>query len=68
MPDGHFENNGVLNNVLLWLGYRSAADDPTLPPSIMALFMRICRLSPIYTALTRIDYSLVEASLDPPDR
>lgn len=66
--DGHFENNGVLNNVLLWLG---VIDQPlTILHTNLAVYIGIVyaylpfMVLPIYTALTRIDYSLVEASLD----
>ncbi len=48
-------------------GYRSAADHSAYQPAvyigIVYAYLPFMVL-PIYTALTRIDYSLVEASLD----
>lgn len=65
---GILKNNGVLNNVLLWLG---VIDEPlTILHTNLAVYIGIVyawlpfMVLPIYTALTRIDYSLVEASLD----
>ncbi len=65
---GILKNNGVLNNVLLWLG---VIDQPlTILHTNTAVYIGIVyayllfMVLPIYTALTRIDYSLVEASLD----
>jgi len=65
---GILKENGVLNNVLLWLG---VIDQPlTILHTNLAVYIGIVyaylpfMVLPIYTALTRIDYSLVEASLD----
>lgn len=65
---GILKENGVLNNVLLWLG---VIDHPlTILHTNLAVYIGIVyaylpfMVLPIYTALTRIDYSLVEASLD----
>ncbi|OON40891.1 putrescine ABC transporter permease PotH [Izhakiella australiensis] len=65
---GILNNNGVLNNFLIWLG---VIDHPlTILYTDLAVYIGIvyCYLPfmvlPIYTALTRLDYSLVEASLD----
>lgn len=65
---GILKNNGALNNVLLWLG---VIDQPlTILHTNLAVYIGIVyaylpfMVLPIYTALTRIDYSLVEASLD----
>jgi len=65
---GLLNNNGVLNNFLLWLG---VIDRPVeILYTNVAVYIGIvyCYLPfmvlPIYAALTRIDYSLVEASLD----
>lgn len=65
---GILKNNGVLNNVLLWLGI---IDQPlTILHTNLAVYIGVVyaylpfMVLPIYTALTRIDYSLVEASLD----
>ncbi len=65
---GILKNNGVLNNVLMWLG---VIDQPlTILHTNLAVYIGIVyaylpfMVLPIYTALTRIDYSLVEASLD----
>jgi putrescine transport system permease protein len=65
---GILKNNGVLNNVLIWLG---VIDQPlTILHTNLAVYIGIVyaylpfMVLPIYTALTRIDYSLVEASLD----
>ena len=64
---GLLKSNGVLNNFLLWLGsstsrWRSCTNLAVYIGIVYAYlpFMVL----PIYTALTRIDYSLVEASLD----
>ncbi|MBJ3816348.1 putrescine ABC transporter permease PotH [Shimwellia pseudoproteus] len=65
---GILKENGVLNNVLLWLG---VIDQPlAILHTNLAVYIGIVyaylpfMVLPIYTALTRIDYSLVEASLD----
>ncbi|WP_435929680.1 putrescine ABC transporter permease PotH [Dryocola sp. BD613] len=65
---GILKNNGVLNNVLIWLG---VIDQPlTILHTNLAVYIGVVyaylpfMVLPIYTALTRIDYSLVEASLD----
>ncbi len=65
---GILKNNGVLNNFLMWLG---VIDQPlTILHTNLAVYIGIVyaylpfMVLPIYTALTRIDYSLVEASLD----
>ncbi|WP_075181227.1 putrescine ABC transporter permease PotH [Pantoea sp. 1.19] len=65
---GLLNNNGILNRFLLWLG---VIDHPlVILYTNWAVYIGIvyCYLPfmvlPIYTALTRIDYSLVEASLD----
>ncbi|KFC82875.1 putrescine ABC transporter permease PotH [Buttiauxella agrestis] len=65
---GILKNNGVLNNVLIWLG---VIDQPlVILHTNLAVYIGIVyaylpfMVLPIYTALTRIDYSLVEASLD----
>lgn len=65
---GILKENGVLNNVLLWLG---VIDHPlTILHTNLAVYIGIVyaylpfMVLPIYTALTRLDYSLVEASLD----
>ena len=65
---GILKNNGVLNNFLLWLG---VIDQPlTILHTNLAVYIGIVyayvpfMVLPIYTALTRIDYSLVEAALD----
>jgi putrescine transport system permease protein len=65
---GILKNNGVLNNVLMWLG---VIDQPlVILHTNLAVYIGIVyaylpfMVLPIYTALTRIDYSLVEASLD----
>lgn len=61
------KNNGVLNDILLWLGI---IDQPlAILHTNLAVYIGIIyaylpfMVLPIYTALTRIDYSLVEASL-----
>lgn len=65
---GILKNNGVLNNFLLWLG---VIDQPlTILHTNFAVYIGIVyayvpfMVLPIYTALIRIDYSLVEAALD----
>ncbi|EOY6318489.1 TPA: ABC transporter permease subunit [Escherichia coli] len=65
---GILKNNGVLNNFLLWLG---VIDQPlTILHTNLAVYIGIVyayvpfMVLPIYTALIRIDYSLVEAALD----
>lgn len=65
---GILKNNGVLNNVLMWMG---VIDNPlVILHTNLAVYIGIVyaylpfMVLPIYTALTRIDYSLVEASLD----
>ncbi|BCQ44048.1 putrescine ABC transporter permease [Erwinia rhapontici] len=65
---GILNNNGILNRFLMWTG---VIDHPiTILYTDLAVYIGIvyCYLPfmvlPIYTALTRIDYSLVEASLD----
>ncbi|AFJ47640.1 putrescine ABC transporter permease PotH [Shimwellia blattae] len=65
---GILKENGVLNNFLLWLG---VIDQPlAILHTNVAVYIGIVyaylpfMVLPIYTALTRIDYSLVEASLD----
>ncbi len=65
---GLLNNNGILNRFLMWLG---VIDHPlAILYTNVAVYIGIvyCYLPfmvlPIYTALIRIDYSLVEASLD----
>ncbi|QHM70435.1 putrescine ABC transporter permease PotH [Mixta intestinalis] len=65
---GLLNSNGILNRFLLWLG---VIDHPlAILYTNTAVYIGIvyCYLPfmvlPIYTALTRIDYSLVEAALD----
>lgn len=65
---GILKNNGVLNNFLLWLG---VIDQPlVILHTNLAVYIGIVyaylpfMVLPIYTALTRLDYSLVEAALD----
>ncbi|WP_323372747.1 putrescine ABC transporter permease PotH [Winslowiella arboricola] len=65
---GLLNNNGILNRFLMWTG---VIDHPLeILYTNIAVYIGIvyCYLPfmvlPIYTALTRIDYSLVEASLD----
>lgn len=65
---GILKNNGVLNNFLMWLG---VIDQPlVILHTNLAVYIGIVysylpfMVLPIYTALTRLDYSLVEASLD----
>ncbi len=65
---GILKNNGVLNNFLMWLG---VIDQPlVILHTNLAVYIGVVyaylpfMILPIYTALTRLDYSLVEASLD----
>ncbi|MCH5049476.1 putrescine ABC transporter permease PotH [Pectobacterium aquaticum] len=65
---GILKNNGILNNFLLWLG---AIDEPlVILHTNLAVYIGVVysylpfMVLPIYTALMRLDYSLVEASLD----
>ncbi|MFE8148097.1 putrescine ABC transporter permease PotH [Brenneria goodwinii] len=65
---GILKNNGVLNNFLLWLG---VIDQPlVILHTNLAVYIGIVysylpfMVLPIYTALTRLDYSLVEAAMD----
>ena len=65
---GILKNNGVLNNVLMWAG---VIDQPlVILHTNLAVYIGVVysylpfMVLPIYTALSRIDYSLVEASLD----
>ena len=65
---GILKNNGLLNNVLMWLGI---IDEPlTLLHTNGAVYVGIVyaylpfMILPIYTALMRVDYSLVEAAND----
>ncbi|MEQ9886385.1 putrescine ABC transporter permease PotH [Pectobacterium zantedeschiae] len=65
---GILKNNGILNNFLLWLG---VIDEPLIIlHTNLAVYIGVVysylpfMVLPIYTALTRLDYSLVEASLD----
>lgn len=65
---GLLNENGVLNQALLWLGI---IDQPlTLLYTNSAVYLGLvyCYLPlmvlPIYTALVRLDYSLIEAALD----
>ncbi|RPH28959.1 putrescine ABC transporter permease PotH [Buttiauxella warmboldiae] len=65
---GILKNNGVLNNALMWLG---VIDQPlVILHTNLAVYIGIVyaylpfMVLPIYTALTRLDYSLVEAALD----
>jgi len=65
---GILKDNGVLNNVLMWL---HVIDQPlVILHTNLAVYIGIVysylpfMVLPIYTALTRMDYSLVEASLD----
>lgn len=65
---GILKNNGVLNNVLMWLG---VIDQPlVILHTNLVVYIGVVyaylpfMILPIYTALTRLDYSLVEASLD----
>ncbi len=65
---GILKENGVLNNVLEWLG---VIEQPlAILHTNLAVYIGIVyaylpfMVLPIYTALTRIDYSLVEAAQD----
>ena len=65
---GILKNNGLINNFLMWLG---VIDEPlTLLHTNAAVYVGIVyaylpfMILPIYTALMRIDYSLVEAASD----
>jgi len=65
---GILKNNGLLNNLLIWLGL---IDHPlTLLHTDLAVYIGIvyCYLPfmilPLYTALMRVDYSLMEAAAD----
>ncbi|QCR35812.1 putrescine ABC transporter permease PotH [Nissabacter sp. SGAir0207] len=65
---GILKNNGVLNNVLMWAG---VIDQPlVILHTNLAVYIGVVysylpfMVLPIYTALTRLDYSLVEASMD----
>ncbi|MGM3224759.1 putrescine ABC transporter permease PotH [Dickeya zeae] len=65
---GILKDNGILNNFLLWLG---VIDQPlVILHTNLAVYIGVVysylpfMILPIYTALTRLDYSLVEASLD----
>lgn len=65
---GLLKNNGVINNILMWAGI---IDQP-LPMlhTDFAVYVGIVyaylpfMILPLYTALLKLDYSLVEASLD----
>ncbi|AWK13779.1 putrescine ABC transporter permease PotH [Candidatus Fukatsuia symbiotica] len=65
---GLLKNNGILNNLLMWSGI---IDQPlVILHTNLAVYIGIVysylpfMVLPIYTALTRLDYSLVEAALD----
>nr|WP_321240504.1 putrescine ABC transporter permease PotH [uncultured Tolumonas sp.] len=65
---GILKNNGLINNLLMWLG---VIDEPlTLLHTNAAVYIGIVyaylpfMILPIYTALMRMDYSLVEAASD----
>ena len=65
---GILKNNGLINNILMWLG---VIDEPlTLLHTNAAVYVGIVyaylpfMILPIYTALMRVDYSLVEAASD----
>ena len=65
---GILKNNGLINNFLMWLG---VIDEPlTLLHTNAAVYVGIVyaylpfMILPIYTALMRMDYSLVEAASD----
>ncbi|MDU8421710.1 ABC transporter permease subunit, partial [Pseudomonas syringae] len=65
---GILKDNGVLNNVLIWL---HVIDQPlVILHTNLAVYIGIVysylpfMVLPIYTALTRMDYSLVEAAQD----
>ena len=65
---GLLKNNGILNRFLLWLGVIEHTLVILYTNTAVYIGIVYCYLPfmvlPIYTALTRIDYSLVEASLD----
>lgn len=65
---GILKNNGILNNFLIWTGI---IDQPlVILHTNLAVYIGVVysylpfMVLPIYTALTRLDYSLVEAALD----
>lgn len=65
---GILKNNGILNNFLMWTGI---IDQPLIIlHTNLAVYIGVVysylpfMVLPIYTALTRLDYSLVEAALD----
>lgn len=65
---GILKNNGLINNLLMWLGI---IDEPlTLLHTNAAVYVGIVyaylpfMILPIYTALMRMDYSLLEAASD----
>ncbi|WP_367680218.1 putrescine ABC transporter permease PotH [Candidatus Fukatsuia anoeciicola] len=65
---GLLKNNGILNNLLIWLGI---IDQPlVILHTNIAVYIGIVysylpfMVLPIYTALIQLDYSLVEAALD----
>ncbi|MGE4692989.1 putrescine ABC transporter permease PotH [Yersinia enterocolitica] len=65
---GILKNNGILNNFLIWAGI---IDQPLIIlHTNLAVYIGVVysylpfMVLPIYTALTRLDYSLVEAALD----
>jgi ABC-type spermidine/putrescine transport system, permease component I len=65
---GILKNNGLLNNVLIWLGV--IKEPLTLLHTNTAVYIGIVyaylpfMILPIYTALMRVDYSLIEAASD----
>ncbi|MBD0848561.1 putrescine ABC transporter permease PotH [Pectobacterium versatile] len=65
---GILKNNGILNNFLLWLGVID--ESLVILHTNLAVYIGVVysylpfMVLPIYTALMRLDYSLVEASLD----
>ncbi|XLW40670.1 putrescine ABC transporter permease PotH [Pseudaeromonas sp. ZJS20] len=65
---GILKNNGLLNNFLIWLG---VINEPiTLLHTDLAVYIGIIyaylpfMILPLYTALMRVDYSLMEAASD----
>lgn len=65
---GILKNNGILNNFLMWTGI---IDQPLIIlHTNLAVYIGVVysylpfMVLPIYTALTRLDYSLVEAASD----
>jgi len=65
---GLLKNNGILNNLLIWLGI---IDHPlVILHTNIAVYIGIVysylpfMVLPIYTALIQLDYSLIEAALD----